>query len=56
MRLTARLLFIALPLAVIGLANASSLLCATIIGQTAPALVVKELNGHTFDLANERGR
>lgn len=55
MRLTARLLFIALPLVVIALTNASNLLCATTVGQAAPALVVQELNGNIFDLAAERG-
>ena len=56
MTLTSNLLFIALPLALAALMKASNLLCAASIGQTAPALVVEELNGHTFDLATERGK
>jgi thiol-disulfide isomerase/thioredoxin len=55
-KLAARPLFIALPLALVALTNASSLLCATSIGDAAPALVVEELNRHTFDLAAERGK
>jgi cytochrome c biogenesis protein CcmG, thiol:disulfide interchange protein DsbE len=53
-KLAARLFSIALVL--VALTNASTLLCAMSIGQAAPALVVEELNGHTFDLAAERGK
>jgi cytochrome c biogenesis protein CcmG, thiol:disulfide interchange protein DsbE len=56
MKLTARLLCISLPLAVVALTNASNLLCAASVGQAAPTLVVEELSGHTFDLAAERGK
>jgi thiol-disulfide isomerase/thioredoxin len=56
MTLTSRLLFIALPLVLAALMKDSSLLRAASIGQAAPALVVEELNGHTFDLAAERGK
>jgi thiol-disulfide isomerase/thioredoxin len=55
-KLTARLLFIAVPLVLVSLTNASTLLCAMSIGQAAPALVVEEPNGQTFDLAAERGK
>jgi cytochrome c biogenesis protein CcmG/thiol:disulfide interchange protein DsbE len=56
LRLASRLLFITLPLVLMPLTGASNLLCAASIGQAAPALVVQELNGHTFDLAAERGK
>jgi cytochrome c biogenesis protein CcmG, thiol:disulfide interchange protein DsbE len=55
-KLTTRLLLIALPLVLVALTDPASLLCATGIGQAAPALIVQELNGHTFDLAAERGK
>jgi len=53
---TSRLLLIALPLVLATLMKPSDLLCATSVGQAAPALVVEELSGHTFDLAAERGK
>ena len=56
MTLASRLLLIALPLVLATLMKPSDLLCATSVGQAAPALVVEELNGHTFDLAAERGK
>ena len=56
MTLASRLLLIALPLVLVTLMKPSDLLCATSVGQAAPALVVEELNGHTFDLAAERGK
>ena len=56
MKLIAKLSFVVLPFLILALTNVSNLLCATSIGQAAPALVVQEFNGHTFDLATEQGK
>jgi cytochrome c biogenesis protein CcmG, thiol:disulfide interchange protein DsbE len=48
-----------LPLSVIAaivLAGAPRALASAELGQKAPALVVEELNGNTFDLSAERGK
>lgn len=55
MKLIARFSFVVLPF-VLAPTNASDLFCATSTGQAAPELVVEELDGHTFDLAAERGK
>lgn len=42
--------------AALALASTPQALASTEVGQPAPALVVEELNGNTFDLAAERGK
>lgn len=41
---------------ILTLAGAGSAMAAAEVGQPAPALVVEELNGQTFDLAAQRGK
>jgi len=41
---------------ILTLASAGSAIAAAEVGQPAPALVVEELNGQTFDLAAQRGK
>ena len=43
-------------LAAVGGMNSSPATAAAELGQPAPALSVEELNGNSFDLANERGK
>jgi hypothetical protein len=47
------LAFIAMILTIVGPGGA---LAAAEVGQPAPALVVEELNGQTFDLSAQRGK
>jgi cytochrome c biogenesis protein CcmG, thiol:disulfide interchange protein DsbE len=43
-------------IAAVGLAGMRSAFAGVELGQPAPALVVEELNGNTFDLAAQRGK
>jgi cytochrome c biogenesis protein CcmG, thiol:disulfide interchange protein DsbE len=50
------MLFVSLIWASLIVLQAAGVFAATDVGQPAPALVVKELGGQTFDLAAQRGK
>ena len=54
MRCSLRLLLV--MLAAVGLISTPPAFADSTLGQPAPALVIEELNGNTFDLAAHRGR
>jgi cytochrome c biogenesis protein CcmG, thiol:disulfide interchange protein DsbE len=54
MRWTRKLWFAVWLLVALG--AAASVGSASVVGQTAPALIVPELSGQTFDLAKQRGK
>ena len=51
-----RFLPLAIVVAVVGLIGGPGAFADSTMGQPAPALIIEELNGATFDLAAERGK